>query len=216
MSLLRNLLLAESAVKYAEQHLRGRASNKPEDIVHTLQRNLRQLYPEYPEMIKDTLGNGFQVDLRMQQIYGPRSAAINDARDLRRQTGNRLNSASIIHDGIGNCFEHSVLACHFLNGKGIQSYMVDTDDNTNHVFVVIGVGGGLDGQTLYAPPHVNPGLPLNTGDSVVCDPWYHEWFGIGQFWVTKMKRILLTTNKRQDRLLPPHIPLTFTHGAWVT
>ena len=215
MSLTRNLIFAEMAVKHVERFLRGRASNKPEDIVHTVQQNLRARFGNDKDRMSDELSNGFALGMKMEEIYQNRVSLINDERDARRSAGNRLNAAAIIASGVGNCFEHAVLACHFLKGKGVPCYMVDTDEDTDHVFVVIGVATGLNGQTFQAPPNAAPPPPLSTGNSVVCDPWYHEWFGIQQSWPTKMNRILSTTNKRSGSL-PSTIPLTLTDGALVT
>lgn len=216
MSLLQNLVFAEMAVKFAEQHLRGGSSNRTEDIVHALQKRLRDNCFDR-DQVMDNLDNPYTYR-QMPEIYMQRVADINSARDERRKDGRRLHAASIIAGGIGNCFEHSVLACHFLRSKNVPSYMVDTDDETNHVFVVIGVQGGLNGQTIDVDVRLNanPGLPLSTNDSVVCDPWYHEWFGIRDSWGTKMHLILSTTSKRENNALPNVIPLTFTDGTLVT
>jgi hypothetical protein len=222
MSLHLNLMHAEAAAAFAGSHLRGRASNKPEDLIHTHQQNLRRFAAgvttdtdHQHEIVLDGLANRLTVDLACQQIYGERSGAISTARDARRLAGERLNAAAIIRDGVGNCFEHAVLACHHLNGKGIASYMVDTDDETNHCFVMIGLGGGLDGTTVQAAANAPPGPPFNAAFGVVCDPWYHEWFAIGS-WSTKMHRILMTTNKRNTKLLPAQVPFTFTASHHVT
>jgi hypothetical protein len=217
MSLLQNLLRAETAVKYVEQHLRGKASNKPEDIFHTLQRNLIADYGETdPEGVGEILGMPVVVRTKCHEIHLSRITEINNKRDARREVGERLNAGAIIRDGLGNCFEHAVLACHYLNGIGVSSYMVTADDSTNHVFVVIGVAGGLDGTTVNVAPNAAPGAPLGTGTSVVCDPWYHEWFAIQQDWAHKMNRILSTTNKRNPPVLPAQIPLTLTSSIHVT
>ncbi|WP_137180382.1 hypothetical protein [Roseomonas sp. AR75] len=223
MSLHLNLMHAEAAVAFAEKHLRGRASNKPEDIIHTHQENLRRFATGISankeiqqEIVLDSLANSFNVRMGCQQLHGERAGAISSARDARKLAGERLNAAAIIRDGIGNCFEHAVLACHHLNGKGVASYMVDTDDETNHCFVLIGLGGGLDGTTVQAAPNALPGAPFNAAFAVVCDPWYHEWFAVGSFWATKMHRILMTTNKRATGLLPAQVPFTFTASNHVT
>jgi hypothetical protein len=216
VSLQINLAHAEAAVKYAEQFLRGRASNRPEDILHTLQQNLREDYDNDKEAVLWALADPNNVSNKSREIYMQRVSDINDAREKRRQQGKRLDSAAIIADGIGNCFEHAVLACKYLKDKGVPSYMVETDEDVNHVFVVIGVGNGLAGTTLKVSPNTPPGPPLSTGDGVVCDPWYHEWFGIQQWWPTKMHRILLTTWKYKNEPLPSQVPLTFTLGSAVT
>jgi hypothetical protein len=216
MTLLRNLIHAEAAVTFAESRLRGKASNRPEDIVHTLQQNLREDYDGDAEHVLLDLGSKITIGMKSIEIYQKRWTAIKDKREQRNAVGQRLDAAAIIQGGIGNCFEHSVLACHYLNGIGVPSYMVTTDENTNHVFVVIGVQGGLDGETVEAPPNQNPGAPLAAAFSVVCDPWYHEWFGIQADWSRKMKRILLTTNKRTNGQLPDMVPFTFTAGTHIT
>src|SRR5262245_2288552 len=113
MSLMRNLMFAEAAVKYAEKFLRGRASNKPEDIIHTLQENLRKpgVNPEYAKAV---LSNPYDVDRKRAEIYMNRAADIDNARRERIHYGVRYVAKEIKNDGIGNCFEHAVLACHFL------------------------------------------------------------------------------------------------------
>ena len=214
MSLLRNLNYAEQAVKYVEQHLRGKASNKPEDIVHTLQQNLRGQGYDHGRIL-DTLNAPAEAGERMDAILQTRRAAINDARTDRRWADTRLSHSAIITDGIGNCFEHSVLACHYLNTKHIASYIAETDDDTNHVFVVIGAADDLDEETIIVQPAVTPGPPSATATTVVCDPWYHEWFGIQQHWTLKMRRILMTTNRRAAGLRA-NVPLTFTASNHVT
>jgi hypothetical protein len=222
MSLNRNLMLAESAAKYAHDALRGRASNRPEDIVHTLHEELRTFARDSftdADVQKDyvlSALNGTTIGTRGNTIYQHRWTAIEEARTARTNAGRRLESAAILQDGIGNCFEHAVLACHHLNGKGVTSYMVDTDDDTNHCFVVLGLAGNLDGTTANAAPNAAPGQPFNAAFAVVCDPWYHEWFAIGTHWSTKMHRILRTTNKRSSGQLPAQVSFTFTGANHVT
>jgi hypothetical protein len=206
-------------VKFAEKYLRGRASNKPEDIVHTLQQNLRGMYAGKPgaeERILIDLENKENVALKGAEIHGDRLGAILEARRARETAGQRYDTAAIIGAGIGNCFEHAVLACRYLNGIGIPSYIAETDDETNHVFVLLGLPSGLGGQTLSLAAHRTPGPPVGGAFSVVCDPWYHEWFGVQQDWSVKMHRILLTTNKRAGGQLPSRIPFTLTNGNRVT
>lgn len=214
MSLEYNLRLALMAVEYAGQHLRGRSSNRPEDLVHTLHERLRARWGGDRLTVKEFLQAPSTYN-EIDTIYQQRVPAINNAREERRESGKRLDAAAIIADGIGNCFEHAVLACHYLKNK-VPCYMVDTDEDTNHVFVVIGVQGGLHGQTIQAPPNADPGLPLSTAESVVCDPWYHEWFGIQRSWATKMHHIFTVTSKHESHTLPSLIPLTFTDSAFVT
>ena len=215
MSLLSNLNYAEQAVKYAEQHLRGRASNKPEDIVHTLQQNLRHISDGDDDYVMDSLRSSLNVTLKYQEVYQARFGDISSNRQARHDAGEQLSSAAIIRDGVGNCFEHAVLACHYLNTKGVRSYIATADQETNHVFVVIGAAGGLDGRKITVRPDATPGPPLGTGTTVVCDPWYHEWFAIQQHWARKMHRILATTNKRSGGL-PATVPLDLMASTHVT
>lgn len=117
MSLIRNLMFAEQAVKFAELHLRGRSSNKPEDILHTLQDDIRRQFRD-PQVVTEVLENTTKVTmtLKMEEIRQKRVSDINDAREARRDSGHRLHVESILKDGIGNCFEHSVLACNAQQG----------------------------------------------------------------------------------------------------
>jgi hypothetical protein len=55
-----NLLAAERAVQFASNKLRGRSSNRSEDIVHILQRNLRNRYAKLPS---DLAAERFRDDL---------------------------------------------------------------------------------------------------------------------------------------------------------
>jgi hypothetical protein len=212
MTLLANMIAAEFAVKYAHDKLRGRSSNRSEDIVHTLQQNLRDDFGEGDERVMLNLSSGLNIGLKNQLIYQDRWRTISEARDGRRERGARLNAAAIIQDNVGNCFEHCVLACHYLNGRGITSYMAETDDNTNHVFVLIGAPPGLDGQRFNVTA-ANPG-GISNGNTVVCDPWYHEWFSVQQDWGRKMWRIFNTTTKFPP--MPNPVPLTLTDGVHVT
>jgi hypothetical protein len=91
---------------------------------------------------------------------------------VRNARGQRLSAPDIWHDNIGNCFEHAVLACHYLKQGGIASYIADTDDNTDHTFVLIDSPGGLDGQTVNVTQFA-PGA-IAGAFTVVCDRWYHE------------------------------------------
>jgi hypothetical protein len=216
MTLLSNLIVAEQAAKYANDLLRGRSSNRPEDIAHTMLENLNNRFANMdPEGRRERMTHeltAFNIGMRTQEIHMQRWPAIRDAREARNNQGNRLSSAAIIADGICNCFEHAVLAAHYLNGRNVASYLVDTDDNTNHCFVVIGAPGGLGGQTINVTQFA-PGV-LNGGFTVVCDPWYHEWIGVQQEWGRKMWHIFGQTTKNPP--MPNPVPLTFTNGALVT
>ena len=211
MTLLANLIAAEQAVKFANDQLQGRSSNRPEDLVHTMLQNLREQGYDRPS-IQDQLASSVNVSSKTKTIWSERVTEINDKRESRSDKGLRLNAAAIAADNVGNCFEHCVLACHYLNRRGVASYMADTDANTNHVFVLIGLPGGLDGHTVNVTP--NAFGPAAGAFTVVCDPWYHEWFGVQQDWGRKMRRIFAATTKYPPA--PNPIPLKLTSGAHVT
>ena len=223
MSLVQNLFYAETAVKYVESHLRGQASNKSEDVAHLLQRYTQDKWAQIQQLDSNEqkeesiseLNDSSYVQRETRVLYAGLDNRIDDAREARRKAGDRLNSHAIKQHGIGKCFEHAVLACHYLNLRRVPSYYLETDSSTNHVFVVIGAAENLDGTSIRVPSKAPPGEPLGTGDSVVCDPWYHEWFGIQQYWGTKMYRILSTTNALGGQL-PEEISLTFNASTHVT
>jgi hypothetical protein len=213
---LTNLIAAEQAVKYANDRLRGRSSNRSEDLAHTLQADLNTKYAGKlgaRERVLTTLDNPGNVSRQTQEIYQERFGAIRDARRSREDQGNRLNAAAISADKIGNCFEHAVLACHYLNYANVRSYLVETDENTDHAFVVIGAPGGLAGQIIEVRKNA-PGALNGGGLAVVCDPWYHEWFSVQQDWGRKMWLIFSKTIKQPP--VPDRVPLTFTDGGQVT
>jgi hypothetical protein len=222
MSLLQNLILAEQAVKYANDQLLGRSSNRSEDMVRTVVENLHESYKRLDQedmkvlMRLELNGGGFAE--KRQLLFQERYPQIEAARESRKEAGNRLNSAAIIKDNVGNWFEHSVLACSYLNsghrrvsGQPIASYLVDTDPWTNHTFVLVGAPPGLAGRTIKVTKHEFGAI--NTGETVVCDPWWHEWFGVQQDWY-KMWRIFASTKKQKT--MTETVPLTFTDGAQVT
>ncbi|MGH7153210.1 MAG: hypothetical protein ACREF3_04715, partial [Acetobacteraceae bacterium] len=177
--------------------------------------NLRQKFGNATwakDAMAEEMSNAPSLRMKTALIYEERWAAIRDARENRNTQGRRLSAAAIMADNIGNCFEHSVLACHYLNRRGIASYMADTDDNTNHCFVLIGAPAGLDGQTVNVTAAA-PGA-IAGAFTVVCDPWYHEWFSVQQDWGRKMWHIFGVTTK--DPPMPDPVPLTLTSGAHVT
>lgn len=195
-----NLIAAERAVKFANDKLQGRAANRPEDLIHTLQRTLRAEFgnsADATDRLTEEMSNPYGVKLRTDLIYQQRTSAIGTARARRYTQGRHLSAPDIWKDNIGNCFEHAVLACHYLKQSGIPSYIAETDDNTDHVFVLIGSPPGLDGQTV----NVTSGAPgvISAPFAVVCDPWYHEWFSVQQDWGRKMWQIFERTTKN-----PPH------------
>lgn len=233
MSICRNLIFAEAAVKFAEQHLRGRASNRPEDIIHTLQEQTRDFSVFFPETFTRLFGgvdeNGQvyagdspqDIANGIDAIRTERVKKIESHRDTRLNKGTSFDAAAIIKSGIGNCKENAVLACHYLKKQGIPSYILRTGmgDRADHVFVIIGMPNGLDGHKINVPTSASPSPPLNNGSSVVCDPWYHEWFAVQQYWSTKMHQIFLRTFKpgpNESVKLPSSIKLTLTDSTHVT
>jgi hypothetical protein len=219
MTLQTNLIAAEMAVKYAHDNLRGRSSNRSEDLVHTHQHNLRKQFGNNPwarDALRDEMSNRQELLRNSELISRGRVSAMEDARKTREAQGKRLNAYAIIKDRIGNCFEHSVLACKYLNVRypGITSYIAETDDNTDHVFVLIDVTArGVDGRTVYVSRR-SPSVLLGA-NAVVCDPWYHEWFGVEQDWSRKMWRTIFNVTTRY----PPHpnpVPLKLISSAHVT
>jgi predicted RNA-binding Zn ribbon-like protein len=208
--------VAEQAVKYANDLLRGRSCNRSEDLAHIMLEIMNRKFVrlgdlEPREAVLETL-NPITIDLEIQRIYSSRQNAIEEARQRRKDRGDRLNSAAIIRDKIGNCFEHAVLACHYINSKNIPNYLVETDDSTNHCFVVVGAPGGLGGQTTTVTKTA-AGV-LASAFTVVCDPWYHEWFSVQQDWGHKMWHIFDQTTKTPPTWV--NVPLTFTDGGLVT
>src|SRR5262249_48148505 len=146
-----NLDAAERAVKFANDKLRGRASNRSEDLVHTLQQNLRAQYSSSPyvdDIVRGGMSDRHGLVQQTSLIHQQRWNAIDAARGKRNAKGQKLSAPDIWRDNIGNCFEHAVLACHYLKQTGTASYIAETDDNTDHVFVLIGSPAGLDGQTV--------------------------------------------------------------------
>src|ERR1700761_1084980 len=159
MSLVRNLILAEQAARYANDKLLGRSSNRSEDMVRTVVKDVHSVYDYMDKADLDALVIGEikpgEFYRQQQLVFLERSSQIENARDRRDTGGDSLHSAAIIHDNIGNCFEHSALACSYLNdgsrrvsGQPIASYIVDTDQWTNHSFVLIGAPPGLAGETI--------------------------------------------------------------------
>jgi hypothetical protein len=104
-----------------------------------------------------------------------------------------------------------VLACHYLKQSGIPSYIAETDDNTDHAFVLIDSPGGLDGRTVYVTKNA-PGA-IAGAFTVACDPWYHEWFSVQQDWGRKMWRIFGATTKIQPTA--NQVPLKLTSEAHI-
>ena len=145
-----------------------------------------------------------------------RDRDISSARANRRRQNQRLNAAAIIAGNVGNCFEHSVLACHYLKNQwNIASYMAETEDwNIDHCFVLIGAPNGLDGQTINVTQQA-PGA-IAGAFTVVCDPWYHEWFAVQQDWGRKMWHIFSATKEDKGKATPNGLMLKLTSSSHVT
>jgi hypothetical protein len=140
------------------------------------------------------------------QIHSQCLGAIDQARKVRDNSGRKFSAPDIWKASIGNCFEHAVLACHYLKQSGIPSYIAETDDNTDHAFVLIDSPGGLDGRTVHVTRNA-PG-PIAGPFTVVCDPWYHEWFPVQQDWGRKMWRIFEATTRIQPTANQVSLKLT--------
>jgi hypothetical protein len=206
-----NLMWAEEAVDYVGKHLRGRACNRPEDILHTMCQawgtsTVVDLMRDRPDVYNRAFGE-WTMHV-WQQIQA-----------CRRTYGRMLPDANvIIQNRLGNCHEHAVLACDYLAKKGIPSsiYFVTTDDPEylDHVWVMLGLPDdfvpplpGVFGNTERVPLDETPAV---FGPSaVVCDPWYHEWFSTQRDWARKMRSILRVTTHQKADPLPDEASFTF-------
>ena len=227
MTLLANLIKAEQAVKYANDKLLGRSSNRSEDNMHAVQKNLmtsiegRQMRlngqvdrKDSIEELQERLGDIKYTERLVTVMHTNKWDVVKTSRARREEIGRSLDAAEIIRDKIGNCQEHAILACHYLNNKGVSSYMVTTEDDINHVFVIIGGPDNLDGK-IVSVTRDDPAAIFGNF-TVVCDPWYHEWFSVQQEWRQKMWGILNKTKKEWVVELPSSLQLTLTSSNHIT
>src|SRR3954454_19054427 len=102
-----NLVYAEEAVKYAESILRGRASNRPEDIVHSLQSGLKNnLFTQFINKLpKDRYtGKSAKLDAFLERSADSYHKSVIDAG--RRQG---MSAEAIKQRAVGNCHENAIL-----------------------------------------------------------------------------------------------------------
>jgi hypothetical protein len=211
MSLQRNLLFAEEAIAYVDSILYGKASNRPEDIAHILQRNLGK------EQYQKTL------DKAPKDFYTGKSAKLDVMFDKFSdkyhekviEKGRTGDPEKIKQRGVGNCFEHAVLVGDYLKKKGIEVnvYILETLDEPDpheyldHVWNVLEIApelpNGVRNIALDEPPGFGP-------HAVVCDAWFHEWFSVQNDWERKMRSILRLTSHEKDLPLPAKVNLKFT------
>jgi hypothetical protein len=212
-----NLLFAEEAVKHVETYLRDKAANKPEDVIHHLQKHHPKSFKTLMTIGQTTgdfyTGKSNIVDTKLAAVGNLFQNSLNTV----RSSTNTFDPEQVKANGRGNCHEHAILAADYLKKKGIASnvYYVCTSGPSewlDHVWVVIDIAPALaDGEhviTLDEPP------AAFGADAVVCDAWFGEWFVVQTDWARKMRSILNVTKVDPNQKVPDAATLEFTkkHG----
>jgi hypothetical protein len=178
-----NVMYAERAIDYVKNTVRMRADNRPEGV------NRSAPQPGQVQAIRDEARKLYQ----QQGLEG----GIWEAQ-VRAQVASQR--------GYGNCTEQSAIAFDYLRERGHRELAWIGCPSHNHMFVMLGMQtpipplcrgrGGLFLQ-VGEPPPIAWGY-----DTVVCDPWYHEWFRVFPDWNRKIPYILGAAIGRRPAL--PH------------
>ena len=175
-----NLIYAEAAVKYADEILRGRSSNRPDDLVFGLQKQL---------------GSKAVADMAKNDKLLFQTTMENADKDTKQKivewevaARSRYDVKALLVHRVGNCWGHSLLAAYYLQSKRIPSFIAETQgEEVDHVFVLIGLEPSKKSLEIRVPTKTVPtDFPP---EAVVCDPWYHEWFSVQSEWPRKMGSI---------------------------
>ena len=209
-----NLMYAEEAVKYVETHLRGKAANKPDDVIHYLQEFEPGEFNKLLNKAKKDQDFYTGKSQKLESAIVSIGADFQDQLNAQRATTNTFNPNQVIQNGFGNCHEHSILAADYLRQKNIKSnvYYLTVGGTANewldHVWVVIDITPALpNGKYTITLDDV----PAAFGpDAVVCDAWFGEWFVAQHDWARKMRSILNVTKVDKARKLPDSAEVRFT------
>ena len=88
----------------------------------------------------------------------------------------------------GRCGESAVLAFEYLQHKGERGMAIMSFIDYNHAFIVLGLQFK---PALVSHSFISEGPPIAWGkNTVVCDPWYNEWFLCDIDWMRKIRQIV--------------------------
>jgi len=174
MSLSYNLMIAEQAVDYVGSIVKQGAENKPIDIVHS-------------QMRGGDLVMGSVRNQRTRVGSHEEKAMYHDAAAIAKNTQK------------GNCAEQATIAFEYLSTKVRQSSLCLVTLGSDHVCVMIGPPDDYTAGSNHEESLMDP--PANwASDAVVCDPWYHEWFGVNKDWTRGLYSILRVTHPSDAKL----------------
>ncbi len=204
------MMAAEAATEWANSALRGRATNRAEDIAHGAQQVLKNS--------SLVLANATtKAEASQQQLLFQQASDIAQADHERWLDGARGPNgdgthctADILKAHIGNCMEHTILVCEYVRDKypGVTAHFIGVRDPSNHAFAIIGADAGLPtGTGAFALTTDDPPVALGAF-AVVADAWWHEIFPARSgVWSQKLGHILRQT------LVVPGTPLPTTINA---
>jgi len=194
----RNLYIAEATVKYVESRMTHGASNKPDDVLHSKMKADALARTEHEEAMKNAnvFSKGIlwmqgpqpkEPGLTTQSAKAQRNAMVID-RSLPIIEQLLAEAAVIEGTGIGNCGEQATVGFGYLYARRDMPKFALALFGTNHEFLVLGVPRMQLIGTF--PLGV---APLWPDEAVICDPWYHEWFGVAEGWTRRGRSILART-----------------------
>ena len=176
---LQNLIIAERVCNYVGQKMTKGASNKPIDLAHSKMRH--DELPFYKRWFSSQ-------DLASTSVDSQRVEVRNQGKNLPLSELVFANARTVEASGIGNCGEQASVAFKYLCDQKLSDKFCLASLGHNHEFIIIGANGQQVNGMQYIG--VSPDWPVET---VVCDPWYNEWFVVQTDWTRKIRSILKET-----------------------
>jgi hypothetical protein len=199
----RNLMAAEAGMEWANSILRGRTTNRAEDLAHGAQ----QVLKNSSLTLKDeTTKKGKQeAQLLFQKAVEVAKVKHDEWLENARDANGNWNVTEILNSRMGNCREHSLLVGHHIrtNYTGVTAHFLGIPPPWDHAFVIVGAPAtlptGIGAVTLTFPDPP----PILGADAFVADAWWHELFPAKPGpWGQKLGHILLQTCHDKSLALP--------------